>query len=87
MVALVPSFNSTKDRRSRRDCRGWETLAQVLEDLRHGNFERTVVLVNRYDGIDLPDAACRILIFDGKPYSESLIDLYQERCRPDSAAT
>jgi hypothetical protein len=43
--------------------------------------------VNRYDGIDLPDDTCRILIFDGKPYSESLIDLYQEMCRPDSEAT
>ena len=45
------------------------------------------MLVNRYDGIDLPDDTCRILIFDGKPYSESLIDLYQESCRPDSEAT
>src|SRR5690606_19408057 len=43
--------------------------------------------VNRYDGIDLPDDTCRILIFDGKPYSESLIDLYEEACRPDSVAT
>jgi hypothetical protein len=43
--------------------------------------------VNRYDGIDLPDDSCRILIVDGKPYSESLIDLYQEDCRPESDAT
>jgi replicative superfamily II helicase len=88
VVVLVPSFNSTKD---------WEnygatiatkeTVGKIVEDLRHGNFGRTMVLVNRYDGIDLPDATCRILIFDGKPYSESLIDLYQESCRPDSAAT
>jgi len=43
--------------------------------------------VNRYDGIDLPDETCRILVFDSKPYSESLIDLYQELRRPDSDAT
>jgi hypothetical protein len=43
--------------------------------------------VNRYDGIDLPDDACRILVFDSKPYSENLADLYQEFCRPDSEAT
>jgi Rad3-related DNA helicase len=49
--------------------------------------QKTIVLVNRYDGIDLPDDACRILVFDSKPYSESLIDLYQEACRPDSGAT
>jgi hypothetical protein len=45
------------------------------------------VLANRYDGIDLPDDSCRVLIFDSKPYSESLTDLYQEFCRPDSEAT
>jgi Rad3-related DNA helicase len=45
------------------------------------------VLANRYDGVDLPDDACRILIFDSRPYSESLIDLYAERVRPGSEAT
>ena len=42
------------------------------------------MLANRYDGIDLPDASCRVLIFDSRPYAESLIDLYQENCRPNS---
>lgn len=88
VVALVPSFNGTKD---------WEkygaiiakknTVGSILEKLQQGIFERTVVLVNRYDGIDLPDDTCRILILDTTPYSESLIDLYQEACRPDSEAT
>ena len=88
VVALVPSFYKTKD---------WEaygatvakreTVGTVIAGLQRGTFDKTVVLVNRYDGIDLPDEACRILIFDGKPYSESLIDLYQETCRPDSEAT
>jgi len=36
-----------------------------------GNF---VVFVNRYDGIDLPDAACRILIVDGLPAGEGIVD-------------
>ena len=87
-VALAPGFNWTKD---------WEsygavvadkdTVGDVLETLKKGEFEKTVVLVNRYDGIDLPDEACRVLVFDSKPYSESLIDLYQEQCRPYSEAT
>lgn len=63
------------------------TMAEIVENLRRREFEKAVVLVNRYDGVDLPDDACRILVFDGKPYSESLIDLYQEGCRPDSEAT
>lgn len=45
------------------------------------------MLANRYDGVDLPDDACRILIFDGRPYTESLTDRYQELCRPDSEST
>lgn len=33
-----------------------------------------VVLVNRYDGIDLPNAACRVLIIDEPPQVVGLID-------------
>jgi replicative superfamily II helicase len=88
LVALTPSFARTKD---------WEaygaivakkeTVSQFIDELRKGNYEKAVVLANRYDGIDLPDDTCRILVFDGKPFSESLIDLYQESCRPNSEAT
>ncbi len=88
VVALAPGFNWTKD---------WEsygavvadkdTVAVALETLKKGNFEKTIVLANRYDGIDLPDETCRVLVFDSKPYSESLVDLYQEYCRPNSQAT
>ena len=88
VIALAPSFNWTKD---------WaaygavvakkDTVGADIEHLRKGHYEKAVVLANRYDGIDLPDDTCRILIFDGKPHSESLIDLYQEVCRPNSEAT
>ena len=88
VVGLTSGFMHTKD---------WEaygalvankdTLAAAIDTLREGNYEKAVVLANRYDGIDLPDATCRILIFDGKPFSESLSDLYQEQCRPNSEAT
>jgi replicative superfamily II helicase len=88
VVALAPGFNWTRD---------WEkygalvatrqTVATSIEVLRQGNYERAVVLANRYDGIDLPDDTCRVLVFDGKPFSESLVDLYQEICRSSSEAT
>lgn len=87
-VVLTPSFGRSKD---------WETLgavvatkdtvAAVIDGLKKGAYAQTSVLVNRYDGIDLPDDSCRILIFDSRPFSESLIDLNQEFCRPDSDAT
>ena len=88
VVALATAFARVKD---------WESygaivadndsVGEVIDNLRKGGYEKTVVLVNRYDGIDLPDDTCRTLIFDGKPYSESLTDLYDETCRPGSVAT
>ena len=88
VVALAHGFNWTKD---------WEkygavvatkeTVAATIEELCEGRYANTIVLVNRYDGIDLPDDTCRILIFDGKPFSESMVDLYQEMCRPNSEST
>jgi replicative superfamily II helicase len=64
-----------------------ETVADTIEGLRIGKYDQTVVLVNRYDGIDLPDDTCRLLIIDGKPFSENLVDVYQEFCRPNSEST
>ncbi len=88
VVTLAPSFARVKD---------WEsygatvcnrkTVSSVIQELSKEKYDCAVVLVNRYDGIDLPDNTCRILIFDGRPFSESLIDLYEEMCRPESAAT
>ncbi len=88
VVVLAPSFARTAD---------WKALGATVVDkntvwdaiaaLKAGQFENTVVLVNRYDGIDLPDETCRVLVFDSLPYSESLVDLYQERCRPQSEST
>lgn len=45
---------------------------QKLRDSSSGvNF---AVFAQRYDGVDLPDDACRILVIDGIPHGESLID-------------
>jgi len=88
VVALATAFARVKDWESYgAKVADKDSVGEVIEGLREGKYETTVVLVNRYDGIDLPDDTCRILIFDGKPYSESLIDLYEEACRPDSVAT
>lgn len=61
-----------------------KTIDQKLKTLREGNYEKTIVISNRYDGIDLPDDSCRILIIDSKPYAQSLSDKFQEDCRSDS---
>lgn len=43
-----------------------------------------LVFVNRYDGIDLPDDACRLLIIDGLPPLRSEYDKYIQSIDPSS---
>jgi len=84
-VVLAPSFKGTLD---------WESYGAFvatgenidgeIKKLKQGNFEKSLVIANRYDGIDLPDNMCRILVFDSKPYAVSLIDRYMESCRASS---
>ena len=87
VVALTPSFNKA-------DAPFWEkcgaaiakkeTIYDQIEALKAGNYDRPLVIANRYDGIDLPDQACRILVFDSRPFFESLLDRYVEGCIGDT---
>ena len=88
LVALVPSFERAKfwEDHGATVARS-ETIEELIGNLRNGDRDHTVVLANRYDGVDLPDSACRVLVFDGRPFSESLVDLQAEQVRPNSQAT
>ena len=44
-----------------------EQIDAVVERLKSGVHVGLVVFVNRYDGIDLPQDACRVLVLDGLP--------------------
>ncbi|PGU19151.1 DEAD/DEAH box helicase [Bacillus thuringiensis] len=84
-VALVPSFNSTKEwEKYDATIATKETIVDHIENLKDKQYSKTVVIANRYDGIDLPDNACRILVLDSRPYFESLYDRYLEECRGNS---
>lgn len=50
-----------------------DSLYQGVERLKSGHVGLTV-LINRYDGIDLPGDACRLLIIDGLPDVRKNID-------------
>lgn len=60
------------------------TIFKAIETLKKREFEKIVVINNRYDGIDLPDESCRILIMDSMPYFNCLSDKYEKKCRPNS---
>jgi replicative superfamily II helicase len=81
VVALCPSFQW---------CTDWSKYGAIVatkddidahvHGLKNGKYENTVVLVNRYDGIDLPDNSCRLLVFDSKPFANSVLERYLESC-------
>ena len=62
-------------------------LQDILDNLKSGVYEQTAVFVNRYDGIDLADNRCRILLIDSLPYFDTLGDRYEEYSRKDSDIT
>jgi replicative superfamily II helicase len=85
VVVLTPSKEASRlwKERGARVADKW-SIGEVISDLRSGNFSQTVVLANRYDGIDLPDDACRILILDSKPFASLLSERLQEHYRENS---
>lgn len=68
VVVLVPGDHAAK---------AWSNIADktlhvedmqpCIERMRNGEHLGVVVLVNKYDGVDLPGDACRLLVIDGVP--------------------
>lgn len=58
-------------------------ISDVIERLSNSK-SNTVTFANRYDGIDLPDNACRILVLDGLPHEPGLIRLSEANARQAS---
>jgi replicative superfamily II helicase len=61
-----------------------DTILKEIKKMKGHTISTPVVFVNRYDGIDLPDDCCRILIIDSMPRTESLSDRYEETRRENS---
>ncbi|MGW6032033.1 DEAD/DEAH box helicase [Gordonia terrae] len=68
VVVLVPSkrvaaeWEAIADEVARVD-----TMRPVVQRLGDGEHLGVVVLINKYDGVDLPNGACRLLVIDGVP--------------------
>lgn len=85
VVVLAPSFSKNKQYEGIGAVVATsENIFDKVKQLKDGHYKETIVIVNRYDGIDLPDNACRILILDSKPFFDSLLDRYEEDCRSNS---
>lgn len=60
------------------------SIGPAVDSLRNRSYSKTIVIANYYDGIDLPDNTCRILILDSKPFAEEVLDRYVEDRRQGS---
>lgn len=89
IVAITPSFAQAEI---------WKTAGAMVSNVRelYQNIEilkttikdkkanKVLVLVNEYDGVDLPDDTCRILILDSLPSYNNLMDKYLHEMRSSS---
>lgn len=62
----------------------YESINDLKAEVKRKTAKRVVVLVNEYDGVDLPDSTCRILCLDSLPSYSSLTDRYSQERRPSS---
>lgn len=88
VVVLVPSHRQAaiwKDQADLTVSKADEITAAV-ELLRGDGRVGLVVIINRYDGIDLPDDACRVLVIDGLPQAYSGIERREAVALRDSPA-
>lgn len=86
---LTPSFEKAKKYEKMGGILGnnnasGKNMFQTLQEYLYDHKNKTIIFANRYDGIDLPDDTCRILIIDSVPYYGSLCDRYEELCRAQS---
>ena len=86
--SIVPSFYMSQDYHYE-GCvvANKNSLNGIIENIRRGQRNNLNVLVNRYDGVNLPDNDCRILIVDSLPICDNLSDRYEMECREGSEVT
>lgn len=61
-----------------------ENLKDGVEKLKSGHVG-IAVLINKYDGVDLPDEACNILVIDGLPPMNNVYDQFEKNANPKSS--
>lgn len=76
VLVALPGYHRVKDWRALREPPKPEQFSDQLSKFREaptGSF----ILVSRVDGIDLPNDTCRLMVIDGVPRGESLLEKYQ----------
>lgn len=88
VVILTPSFRIAEDNyHSMPIAKSFSDIQSFLDYLHKPQCPVPIVFSNRYDGMDLADSMCRILVLDTLPHFESLADRYEQECRQHSNIT
>ncbi|MBT4703391.1 MAG: DEAD/DEAH box helicase [Rhodospirillaceae bacterium] len=75
VVVIVPSFARGELWKKYADqTLSSDAIVDGVSKLKEGKHIGLTVLIRRYDGIDLPDEACRLLVIDGLPEVRNLLD-------------
>ena len=88
VVSIVPSFHHARDWKKSKvtNVRNlYESIDELKAKIKLNNAKQVLVLVNEYDGVDLPDSTCRILCLDSLPLYSSLIDRNAQNTRPGTS--
>lgn len=64
-----------------------KNLTIEIDKLKSGQFPNPLVMAAKYDGVDLPDDMCRILVLDSLPINETITEKFIENCIPNSTFT
>lgn len=77
VVVIVPSEDRSRFWEDRANCiANKDNISDAVSRLKSGVHVGLVVMINRYDGVDLPDNACRMLVIDSLPPLRSEYDKY-----------
>lgn len=87
VVIIVPSFERVKFWKDMSPIQvlssNDDNIQEGVEKLKNNQFLGVTILVNKYDGVDLPGDACRMLVIDGLPSMRSEYDLAIQGMNPN----
>jgi len=87
IFAIVPSKRLSKDWNYSKVLIGnniIDDIAKISNEIKEGKHNKLRVLVNQYDGVDLPDEICRVLCLDSLPSYNLLCNRHYNIVAPSS---
>lgn len=61
-----------------------DNVKEGIEKIKNKSFCGFTIIVNKYDGIDLPADMCRMIVIDKMPNISNSMDLFEQRVLPNS---